>query len=298
MSQARIVINVSAFEQTHSNGLSGTWIVPGKKENEEFAVLVVYPTYEIQDIGDNRRIGHWLKAAPLAKDIAGQRSDAAAHTHGSSGTKAKWGIWLCEAEPDLPRDLIKAMEAQTDYLNTNMPDVKYKKHTESGALCAVNIEPDDVKEMKEKLSKLVFDLREKFERDCRMLVQKKEVLAARQTMTIEDQRLVAEADAMWARPGEQQNVNDLHRRSCVRLGQERPWCYTPLQLVDCPGCGDKIKENILSCPKCGGWLDEGIEKLRAMPSKQRAEVMYPERYADPVGVGAEAGPVKGGRKSR
>lgn len=297
MSQARIVINISEFEQPHSNGLSGTHIVPAKKQNEEFGMLVVYPTYEIQDIGDQRRIGHWLKATPLARDIAGERSDAAAHSPGTRGGKAKWGILLCEAEPDLPRELVKALETETEYLNMNMPDVKYKKDPESGAMCAVNVEPVSVQEKKIELSGIVQDLRAKFEAYCRSLVQKKEVLGVRQVMTIEDQRLVSEGDRMWARPTEQQNINELHRRSCSRLGQDRPWCYVPIQMIDCPGCGDKIKENILSCPKCGGWLDEGIEKLRAMEPKKRAEIMYPERYAEPVEVGAGAGPAKTRKRS-
>lgn len=290
MSQARIIINVSEFEQPHSNGLSGTWIVPGKKPNEEFAVLVVYPTYEIQDIGDQRRMGHWLKASPLAKDIVGLRSDAAAHGNGDSGTKEKWGLLLCEAEPDLPKDFTVAMEEQIDYLNRHLPDVKYRKDPESGLIVATNVEDEDVRAKKIELSAKVQTLRQEFEAHCRTLVQEKEILRARQTMTLEDQRLVAEGDRMWARPTEQQNISELHRRSCARLGQERPWCYVPVPMIDCPGCGAKIKENVLSCSHCAGWLDEGIEKLRAMPPKERAQIMYPERYAEPVEVGG--GPAK------
>src|SRR4029077_13564021 len=99
MSQAALIINVSDQEQPHSNGLSGSWLVPAQKPNEEFSLLVVYPTPEIQDIGDQRRTVHWLKAGRRAKDIVGLRSDAAAHSVGSPGTKERWGLLLCEAEP-------------------------------------------------------------------------------------------------------------------------------------------------------------------------------------------------------
>jgi len=285
MSQARIIINVSDQEQPHSNGLSGTWIVPAKKANEEFTVLVVYPTAEIQDIGDNRRIRHWLKASPLAHDIVGLRSDAASTGPGSPGTKEKWGILLCEAEPDLPRELLKAMEDEIDFLNENPPDVKMRKDGKSGAVVAVNIEPESVAARKAELSAKVQELREEFEAECRKLVGKAEILRAKKNLTLEDQRMVAEGDRMWARPVEQQNINETHRRSCARLGQERPWCYVPQQLVDCPGCGAKIKENVLSCSHCAGWLDEGIAELMKMPPKQRAQKMYPERYAEPVAAG-------------
>jgi hypothetical protein len=278
MSQASLILNVSDQEHVHSNGLSGTWIVPPKKANEEFSLLVVYPTPEIQDIGDQRRIRHWLKAAPIAKDIVGLRSDAASHGVGSAGTKEKWGLLLCEAEPDLPKELITAIETEIEYLGKNMPDVRMKKDQESGAVVAVNIEPESVAHKKEELSFLVQALRVSFEQDCRKLVTKAEILKAKQNLLREDQRLISEADRMWARPSEQQNINELHRKACGRLGQERPWHYQPQQLVDCPGCGAKIKENVLSCQHCHGWLDEGIEPLRAMNPKERAQKMYPERY--------------------
>ena len=287
MSQAAIIINVSDQEQIHSNGLSGTWTVPGKKPEEEFAMLVVYPSHEIQDIGEQRRVSHWLKAYPIAQDIVGLRSDAAAHGVGVSGTKEKWGLLLCEAQPDLTKELLTALEVEIEYLNTHMPDHKFKKDQATGATVAVNVEDESVRAMKQKLSDDVVRERAKFEAYCRSLVQKKELAKARGSMLMEDQRLVAEGDRMWARPSEQANISELHKRACNRLGQERPWSYMPMQLVDCPGCGEKVKENILTCGKCGGWLDEGIDRLRKMPPKERAIKMYPDRDADAV---ASVGP--------
>lgn len=283
MSQAAIVLNVTDQPHSHANGLSGIWTVPGKKEKEDFSILVVYPTVEIQDIGDQKRVNHWLKAMPIARDIVGLTSDAAAHSPGVKGSKEKWGLALCEAEPDLPKQLIKAMEDEIEFLNNNPPDVKYRRDPVSKANVATNIEPSEIKAQKEDLSFNIQALRKEFEKECRSLVQRSEVSKAKAVLLVEDQRLVAEGDRMWARPAEQQNINELHRVACRRIGQERPWCYVPTQLVDCPGCGAKIKENILSCPVCSGWLDEGIEELRGMPPKIRSVKMYPERLAEPVG---------------
>ena len=287
MSQASLIINVSDEPQSHSNGLSGSWTVPARKKDEEFALLVVYPTMEIQDIGDQRRTTHWLKAKPIALDILGARSDAAAHGLGVRGDKQKWGLLLCEAEPDLPKSLLAAIEAEAEYLNANRPDVKYKKDNLTKATCAVNVYEPGVADKLEELSNTVQEERARFEASCLRLVQKKEVAEAKLNLRKEDQRLIAEGDRMWARPAEQQNINELHRKACARLGQERPWCYQARELVECPGCGKSIQENILSCPHCGGWLEEGVKELRAMNGRERARSMYPDRYAPPVAVGAE-----------
>lgn len=287
MSQAAIVINVSNFEQAHANGLSGNFIVPAKKAGEKFGMLVIFPTPEIQDIGEQRKVVHWLKAKPIAMDVVGLRSDAAAHGLGVSGTKEKWGILLCEAEPDLPKSLIKALEDEMEFLNNNPPDVKMRIDQKTKAVVATNVEDVAVREEKIRLSDLVASEKEEFFDYCRRLVTKAEVERANKLLQLEDQRLVAEGDRMWARRAEQQNINELHRNACTRLGQERPWSYIPQQLVDCPGCGAKIKENILSCPQCGGWLDEGIEKLRQMEPKVRVIKMYPNRDAQPVGAGSK-----------
>jgi hypothetical protein len=292
MSQASIVINVGTQEQIHSNGLSGTWIVPPKPPKDEFGILVVYPTPEIQDIGDGRRVMHWLKSRPLAMDICGMRSDSAAHGLGVSGNKEKWGLLLCEAEPDVTKELLTAIEEEIQYLNDNPPDVKMRKDAKSGAIVAVNLyEVPGSMEKHVELALTVQVLREEFVKECRGYVTKSEIARAKRNLLMEDQRLVAEGDRMWARPTEQQNINELHRKACERLGQERPWCYVPQQLTDCPGCGKKIQDNILVCPHCNGWLDEGIHVLTSMEPKQRAIKMYPSRFErEPVAI---AGKEKG-----
>lgn len=289
MDEVSIIINVNTKEQIHNNGAAGVFIVPPRKANEEFGMLVVFPVCEIQDIGDNRKTTHWPKVRSLAKDIVGVRSDASAHTPGSTGSREKWGLFLCEAEPDIPRELLRAMEAEAHFLNEHRPEVRYKKYKQEDGpevLAAVNVYDDGVAEQMQKNSDLVKDLKAKFMRECRSLVQRSEIQAAKANLQREDQRLVAEGDMMWARPMEQGNINELHREACKRLGQTRPWCYSPQQLVECPGCGEMIKENILNCSKCGGNLDEGIEKLRTMPPAQRRKAMYPMDEAAAVGAGS------------
>ena len=290
MSQAAIIINVSDQPQMHFNGLSGQWTVPARKPNEEFAMVVIYPTPETQDIGEGKKVVHWLKAAPLAKDIVGLRSDAAAHGFGSPGTKEKWGLLLCEAEPDLPKPLIAAIEAEMEFLGENPPDYKYRPDPKSKATVVIDVSAPEIKQQKIKLSAKVVEERQKFEDECRKLVQKKEVVRAKKAMLTEDLRLVSEADSMWARgenSGERKNINELHIKAAARSGQHnKPWAYVVQELVSCPGCGAMIKENILSCPSCQGWLDEGVEALSKMPPKERAQKMYPERYEkEPVAAG-------------
>ena len=285
MSQAAIIINVSDQVHMHHNGISGQFSVPGRKEGEQFGILVVFPTPETQDIGDNKKTTHWLKALPIAKDVIGLRSDSAAHGFGDTGTKEKWGLYLCEAEPDLPKVLLKAVEDEMEYLSKKRPRYAYEKDEESGAMCVIDISAESVQTKKRELSAQVEKLRNEFIEEFKGLVQKKEVLKAKQRMQQEDQRLVSEGDRMWATEKEKNNVNELHRNACTRLGQERPWCYIPLQLVDCPGCGAKIKEDIITCPACGGLLEFELDVLRAMSRRDRSQSMYPNRYLEPTGTG-------------
>lgn len=297
MSQAAIVINASDQEQTHSNGLSGTWRVPAKGPKEQFGILVVYPTPEIQDIGDERKTVHWLKAAPLAHDIVGIARIVGGQSINpdqfSGGSREKWGLLLCQAEPDLPKELLEAQETEIEYLNMHPPDIKMRKDPVSKAIVATNLYNSEPGEFDKRvdLAMTIQILREDFVKECRTLVTNAEILRAKANMLREDQRLVSEGDMMWAEPSEHRNISLLHRRACGRIGQQRPWAYVPEQLVDCPGCGAKTKENILRCHACNGWLDEGVETLAAMTPKERRVKMYPEQFdREPVeATGKEKG---------
>lgn len=287
MSQGtRIIINASGSEYLHHNGLSGIFVVPGKKKNEEFGMLVVYDAMEVQDLGENRATQNhdWAKAKDLAESIVGTNSNA--------GPRAKWGLLVCEATPDMPRELEKAIEDEIHYLNRHRPQARYVKDEVTGAAVLENAEKDSVIEMKIKLSENVQLLRAEFEDDCRKLVKRSEIGTAKRNLQIEDQRLVAEADQIWAGPeGGRVNVNELHKAACIRLGQARPWSYVAQQLQPCPGCGGMIPENVIVCQMCNAILDSTPEEYSRMSPKEKARSLYPERYAEPVSAKTGA-PVK------
>lgn len=277
MAEARVIINVGEVEFIHGNGLSGQHVIPAKKPDEQFGILIVYPTPEIQDIGDDRKTVHWLKSTPLAKDIAGMRSD--------DGNYTRFGVLLCEAEAELPRDLLKAIEDEIEFLNENPPDVKYKK-AKDGIMGAINVESDSVKETKTELSYTVQRLRTKFERDCRKLVTKEEVAKARQNMHNTYAQLVSDGDTLWAgNELDRKNISDLAKRACRALGLERPWCYAPVQQFPCPGCGKPCRENVITCGSCGAVFDREIADYAKMSNAEKARSLYPDRYAEPEPVG-------------
>jgi len=163
------------------------------------------------------------------------------------------GVLLCKAEPELPKELIKLFEAERAFLEENRPEGRYVRKGPSVEW--KNMESAEVSKEKNRLSAEILRERDKFHEYCRTLVTVQEVKTANQNMVTEFGRLIAEADMMWARPPEQVNISDLHRQACRAMGQERPWSYTAVQLVDCEGCGVKHKEGIAVCPHCGAILD-------------------------------------------
>jgi hypothetical protein len=69
------------------------------------------------------------------------------------------------------------------------------------------------------------------------------------------QRLVAEADEMWARGHSYREISDMHRRASLAMGLEREWAYVPKRSIDCPVCGEKLKAGVALCKHCGAILD-------------------------------------------
>lgn len=69
------------------------------------------------------------------------------------------------------------------------------------------------------------------------------------------QQLVAEADQMWARGHSYREISDMHRRAVLSLGLEREWAFVARKLMDCPACGEKVKEGVALCKHCGAILD-------------------------------------------
>jgi hypothetical protein len=70
------------------------------------------------------------------------------------------------------------------------------------------------------------------------------------------QKLVTEADVMWARGHSFREISDLHRRAAIALGVEREWAYVPIRMNDCPACGEKVKPGVAVCKHCSAILDE------------------------------------------
>jgi len=269
MAEAHIIINVGPIEVIHGNGLSGQHRVPPRDDQGNFGMLVVYPTPEIQDIGDQRRTVHWLKSLPLAKDICGERSEFSNY--------AKWGILRCSFEPEMPKELLAAIEEEMEFLNNNVPEVKYQK--KDGVMVAINVEDADVKKEKVRLSKRVQTERAKFEKTCRDAVTKEEISRATTTMRNNWKRMVADGDTLWGGdPQAKRDISDLHKTACRELGIERQWCYVPTEAFACPGCGKGCPVGTITCGSCGAIFDREIKDYAKMTNQEKARALYPERY--------------------
>lgn len=86
---------------------------------------------------------------------------------------------------------------------------------------------------------------------------KKELAAANERFSETDFALIAEADQYWNDgPNEQKNITRMHREALTRRGQLREWSKPLQSLIDCPGCGEKIKPTILKHIACGYMVQE------------------------------------------
>ncbi len=103
-----------------------------------------------------------------------------------------------------------------------------------------------------------------------------ELARARARLTKTYQDLVFEGDQLHARPNGFRDITDVHRRAVKYLGQERPWAYTPQQLVPCPGCGERLVPTVAVCKHCGAVLDrkraEELGIIKAEVGSQTSEV--------------------------
>jgi hypothetical protein len=299
-----LVINVGRLEQTHDNGALGSFTVPPPPDGKRFGLLVIYPAKEIQDIGDKRTKTNDVGALSIGAAIVGiglsyNPDDGTRQiTHNVRNSREKYGLWLCDAQPDIPKGLAQAIEAEATYLNKHKPLVRYRILEEgvgAGAICAENIYEPGEREKREKMARTVIIERDEFHEVCRGLVKQHEIKTAETNLYAEYGRLVAQADGMWQRPNDsergQRSISDLHRNACIALGQERPWCYTPQQLVDCPGCGGKIKDTIIKCGHCGAILDREFAEYAKMSRTERARLLYPEQALE-LETRPDQGPTK------
>jgi hypothetical protein len=69
-------------------------------------------------------------------------------------------------------------------------------------------------------------------------------------------RLVQDGDTLWARGHSFREISDLHRRAAIALGIEREWAYVPVRMMECPVCGEKVKDGVAVCKHCHAILNE------------------------------------------
>jgi hypothetical protein len=107
------------------------------------------------------------------------------------------------------------------------------------------------------------------------------------------QQLVFEGDQMWARSHNYRELSDMHRRAALALGLEREWAYVPTKMVDCPVCGEKVKEGVAICRHCTAVLNpqkarqHGFAQGR-QPASEMAGVQAPATDSQPQAVTNQA----------
>ena len=244
-----IVINVSDQEFQQSLGGLGIFTIPACKKGDKYSFLVVRPPTETIDEGFNKSHGKTWDGYDVAKDVCGMNSDR-------DGRYERFGVLLCAAAPTFP--------AEIEDLERKDAEV-YRQRIER--LKSGNKRPVESEDDANKRSMKAHEIWIKFVEECRKLIKPEEIAKAKQNHVAECQRLVLQGDGFWARPADQKNITDPHLRACRFLGQSRPWCYTPVQMEPCSGCGKQQPIGIVRCGDCGAILDEG-----------RARVMYPELY--------------------
>jgi hypothetical protein len=264
-----IVINVSDQEVTQSLGNLGKFTVPAREGKDKFAFLVVEPGLETVDEGFGKSHTKEWDGFDVARDVCGMNSDQRMEPR---------GILLCAARPNFPEELRDA-EREAAKFNLGHPrgydqmknlyDPQFDKKVEMGARIQA--------------------LRAKFQAECVQLVTAEEISKATKNLYAEAQRLVLAADLLWAgNPQDKAEITAQHRRAAELIGQERPWAYLAAELVDCPGCGMKIKKGVITCGHCGALISETEETYAAMTPNEKARSLYPERFApdqEPVPVG-------------
>ncbi len=94
-----------------------------------------------------------------------------------------------------------------------------------------------------------------------------ELADARERLAAFYRRVVATADREWERSHSYVFINDIARRAAKHLGAEKDWFYQPREMMECPGCGEKIKPGVAVCRVCGAILDrEKAAKLGLVPA--------------------------------
>ena len=82
-----------------------------------------------------------------------------------------------------------------------------------------------------------------------------ELADAHQKMQAFQRRLVAAADLEWERSKNPMFITDLERRAAKQLRLDKPWLYDAKPSMECPACGERIKDGVAVCRACRAILD-------------------------------------------
>jgi hypothetical protein len=82
-----------------------------------------------------------------------------------------------------------------------------------------------------------------------------ELADAQQKLQAFQRRLVAGADLEWERSKNPMFITDLERRAARQLRLDKPWLYDPKPLMECPACGERIKDGVAVCRACRAILN-------------------------------------------
>ena len=80
---------------------------------------------------------------------------------------------------------------------------------------------------------------------------------------------VTEGENTWSKTHDHVHITDYMRRAVKELGLEKDWAYDPKEMVECVGCGEKVRPGVAVCKACGAILDE-----------EKAKKLYPDRFRE------------------
>jgi hypothetical protein len=112
-----------------------------------------------------------------------------------------------------------------------------------------------------------------------------EIAQAEALLRVTLDRLIAQADALYADPTKRGQITDVYRTAARIRHAERPWCAESKPMGRCDGCGRGVELDIAKC-SCGAILNwEKARKLRLVSKEE-----YDEAVAE--GLASAASPAK------
>lgn len=72
------------------------------------------------------------------------------------------------------------------------------------------------------------------------------------------------------------SITPMHRAAAIWKGQQRDWAKAPVTMIECPGCGDNVKPNIVK-HSCGWILNEAAHQENLRRSQLQEETPKAEK---------------------